>query len=44
VLASAVDARAELLVTGDADLLAVAEEAPVEILNPRAFWERMSRR
>jgi len=41
VLASAVDARADLLVTGDRDLLDVAADAPVKIVDPRAFWELM---
>jgi len=39
VLASAVDARADLLVTGDRDLLEIASDAPINIVNPRAFWE-----
>ncbi|MBI4615528.1 MAG: putative toxin-antitoxin system toxin component, PIN family [Planctomycetes bacterium] len=43
VLASAVDARAELLVTGDRDLLDVAADLPVKIVNPRAFWDLMRR-
>ena len=38
VLASAVDGRADVLVTGDKDLLAIAAEAPVRIVNPRGFW------
>lgn len=41
VLASAVDARADLLVTGDRDLLDVATDAPVKIVDPRAFWGLM---
>lgn len=39
VLATALAGDAEVLVTGDGDLLAVAEESPIRILNPRAFWE-----
>jgi putative PIN family toxin of toxin-antitoxin system len=43
VLASAVDARADVLVTGDRDLLDVAAEAPIRIVEPRAFWELLRR-
>lgn len=41
VVATAIAGGAELLVTGDRDLLDGAKEAPVEILNPREFWERL---
>ena len=41
VLASAVAGGAELLITGDADLLAVAKQSPIPVLSPRAFWERL---
>ncbi|MCC7195315.1 MAG: putative toxin-antitoxin system toxin component, PIN family [Gemmatimonadaceae bacterium] len=41
VLASAVAGGAELLVTGDGDLLAVAEQSPVPIVSPRGCWERL---
>lgn len=41
VLASAIAGNADLLVTGDQDLLAVAGEASVEIVNPRGCWERL---
>lgn len=44
VLASAVSGDADLLVTGDKDLLVVAAEAPVRILSPRACWEELRRR
>ncbi len=39
VLASAVSARADVLVTGDHDLLDVAPQAPIRILDPRGFWK-----
>lgn len=39
VLATAQAGDAEVLVTGDDDLLAVADESPIRILSPRAFWE-----
>lgn len=39
ILASAIDGRCDVLVTGDADLLDVADQAPLPILSPRGFWE-----
>jgi putative PIN family toxin of toxin-antitoxin system len=39
IVATAVDGRADVLVTGDEDLLIVATDAPIRILAPRAFWE-----
>ncbi|MDH5667423.1 MAG: putative toxin-antitoxin system toxin component, PIN family [Nitrospira sp.] len=41
VLASAVDGQADLLVTGDQDLLAIADQAPLPIVNPRGCWDRL---
>ena len=38
ILASAVAAQADVLVTGDEDLLAIAVDAPIKILNPRGLW------
>ena len=38
VLTSAVVARCDALVTGDKDLLDVAESAPIPILSPRECW------
>ena len=37
VLASAIAAGAEVLVTGDKDLLSVRDEAPIAIADPRGF-------
>jgi uncharacterized protein len=37
VLADAISAGAEILVSGDQDLLVVAEKSPIRILSPRAF-------
>lgn len=37
VLADAISAGTEILVTGDQDLLVVAEASPIRILSPRAF-------
>ena len=43
VLASAHAAKADVLITGDADLLAIASEAKVRILSPRGFWSELRR-
>ncbi len=43
VLASALAGGAELLVTGDKDLLSVAERAPLPIVDPRGCWDRLRR-
>jgi uncharacterized protein len=37
ILADAVEAGVQILVTGDKDLLDVAEQSPIPILSPRAF-------
>lgn len=39
ILAEAVAGRADVLVTGDRDLLVLAPRAPVVIQSPRDFWE-----
>lgn len=44
ILASATAGRADILVTGDRDLLDVADKAPLPILDPRGFWVLLSRR
>jgi putative PIN family toxin of toxin-antitoxin system len=43
VLASALAGGAELLVTGDKDLLSVAELGPLPIVDPRGCWDRLRR-
>ena len=43
VVASALDGKADVLVTGDKDLLSIRESAPLTIVDPRGFWE-LSRR
>lgn len=40
ILASALAGRADVLVTGDPDLLCL-RDAGVEVLSPRQFWERL---
>lgn len=40
VLASAINAKAEVLITGDKDLLVLADVvSPLRILTPRQFWD-----
>lgn len=41
VLAQAIEGLADVLVTGDRDLLDVTAELPVEVLSPRGFWEKL---
>ncbi len=41
VLAAALHAKVDVLVTGDKDLLELGEQSPVTILHPRGFWERV---
>jgi putative PIN family toxin of toxin-antitoxin system len=38
-LASAVAGKADVLVTGDKDLLVLGKTAPLQILTPRGLWE-----
>ena len=38
VLATALAGRADLLVTGDHDLLELGSRAPLRIVDPRGFW------
>jgi putative PIN family toxin of toxin-antitoxin system len=44
VLGQAVQVAADVLVTGDRDLLDVAADAPIEIVSPRGFWEMLQSR
>jgi putative PIN family toxin of toxin-antitoxin system len=39
ILATAVAGNADVLVTGDRDLLDVQAELPIRTLDPRAFWD-----
>lgn len=43
IIATAVDGEADVLVTGDQDLLIVRASAPVAIVDPREFWEMLRR-
>jgi uncharacterized protein len=42
VLAEAIAGGADVLVTGDRDLLEIEDEPPILILSPRGFWERLA--
>jgi len=44
VLAAAISSRARLLVTGDNELLDMAEVEEVKIVSPRRFWEKLRSR
>ena len=39
VFATAVDGKADVLVTGDRDLLALHDTGSIRVLDPREFWE-----
>lgn len=41
VLAEAVAGSAEVLVTGDRDLLEITDKLPIRILTPRGLWEQL---
>jgi putative PIN family toxin of toxin-antitoxin system len=41
VLAEAISGKAEVLVTGDRDLLEITAKVPLDILSPRGLWERL---
>jgi uncharacterized protein len=41
VLAQAMTGLADVLVTGDRDLLDVADGLPIKVLSPRGFWEEL---
>lgn len=41
VLASAVDGHADMLVTGDKDLLTAADASSIPIVDPRGCWDRL---
>ena len=41
VLSEAIAGNAEVLITGDADLLTLTKELPLRVLSPRGFWEEL---
>jgi predicted nucleic acid-binding protein len=44
IVAAAIGARAEVLVTGDHDLQGLKNIGRVRIISPRAFWEELTAR
>ena len=44
VLASAIAGKADVLVTGDNDLLELSGKVPVRILDARGFWQHIRRK
>ena len=42
VLEAAVAENADVLVTGDRDLLEIADDVPVAIVTPRGLWEALT--
>ena len=43
VLGGAVAGGADVLVTGDRDLLDIVDELPISVLSPRGFWQDLQR-
>ncbi len=43
VLASALEAQADVLVTGDKDLLILGDTAGIKIVDPRTLWEMLTK-
>lgn len=43
VLASALEAKADILVTGDQDLLELGDKAGIKIVDPRTLWEMLGK-
>jgi putative PIN family toxin of toxin-antitoxin system len=41
IVASALDGHADLIVSGDADLLVLGRSGPVPVLSPRQFWDSL---
>jgi putative PIN family toxin of toxin-antitoxin system len=41
LVSAALNGRADLFVTGDAELLELREIGPLAIVSPRSFWERL---
>jgi putative PIN family toxin of toxin-antitoxin system len=41
IVAAAFAANADVLVTGDNDLLDVAANLPISVVSPRGFWEKL---
>lgn len=41
IIAAAMDGRADVLVSGDRDLLDIVGDVPVSVVTPRGFWEKL---
>ncbi len=41
IAAAALQSGADILVTGDQDLIQATDESPVPIVSPREFWEQL---
>jgi putative PIN family toxin of toxin-antitoxin system len=41
IVAAAITGGADVIVTGDRDLLDIAKTVPIAIVSPRGFWERL---
>lgn len=41
ILASAIAGRADVIITGDSDLLVIGRKGPVPVLSPRQFWDSL---
>ena len=41
ILASAIAGRADVIITGDSDLLVLVRKGPVPVLSPRQFWDSL---
>jgi predicted nucleic acid-binding protein len=41
IVASALAGRADVIISGDGDLLVLGREAPVPVLSPRQFWDSL---
>ncbi|MCE9614336.1 MAG: putative toxin-antitoxin system toxin component, PIN family [Lentisphaerae bacterium] len=41
IVSAAINGAADQLVTGDKELLALGRVGPLDILNPRQFWEKL---
>jgi len=44
IVASAIAGRADLIISGDGDLLVVGSGGPVPVLSPRQFWDSLQSR
>jgi len=41
IVAAAIAGEAEVLVSGDRDLLKASQKGPIDAISPREFWERL---